>query len=327
MVDRVSCVTFSISRVPILSSMGRGVASRAPDALKRPFTPEGWYQSGLKPTGDYYDAKNAVDVGLRERISPTMDGMKKLQDLQSSLGEEVGKIIDNTPNATVNLGDVSNTARGYAGDTYQYHPQMDIVTPQAQEGISSFSQAHGSGDVDLRSAQNLKLGAQSASQKAFDAPTRTPLQEGNVALSRALREAIETEVPGVGPLNQRLSGLHDLKPQLEGALKRSGNWDIGGLSVGLGGGGGLGYAVGGPAGALVGATLGNILRQPGTKANIAFGLDSARSAMNSPTAQLMESLFSEIRPPATAGAYAGERAKESYADMLRRYGVNITLGQ
>lgn len=318
-----------------VGAIGRGVSAITPDALK--VTPEKLYGSALKPSTTLSPDKRAaiIQTGIQERILPNAVGNDKLGGIRQQLGEQIGNIVGERANLeasgavprTIDPEALVSGAMDYTGNKLGYSPNKGILLGRADNTFTNFLDNFGPSNLDTETAQRIKQRAQLESKKAYDEPLTTPAQEANKALARQLRVAIEQNVPEVAPLNQRLSRLEALSDPVERAAARSGNWDWLGLGAGLSGGGGLGWALGGPTGAAIGAAAGMVGRQPGTKARAAFALDSARSAMNSPTAQLMEQVFSEIRPPATAGAYAGERAKESYADMLRRHGVNITLGQ
>lgn len=312
-----------------LGAVGRGVSAITPDAFK--VSPERLYQSALKPpvAMPMTDRNRLIETGLKERILPTQQGYDKAQGIISDLGEQVDSKINLAALGGATISP-SSIAQGVGTDmgrffSNQVSPSSDLAT--MSNVIGDFTNFH-SNPLTLPEAQSLKQGTYKVlKDKAYSGELQTASVETQKALARALKEQLEQNVPGIKELNARQGSLIELIDPLERSAGRTGNWDITGLSAGLGGGGGMGYAVGGPTGAAIGAATGAVGRMPGTKARAAFALDSARNAMNSPTAKLMEQVFSEIRPPATAGAYAGERAKESYADMLRRYGVNITLGQ
>lgn len=318
-----------------VGAVGRGVSAITPDALK--VTPEKLYGSALKPSTTLSPEERAaiIETGLQERILPNAAGNDQINVLKQQLGSDVGSLISDRAQLeasgavprTIDPESIVRGAMDYTDSKLGYSPNSASLLGRADTAYANFLDNWGAGNLDTATAQQIKRRAQLESQKAFGEPMTTPAQEANKGIAHQLRVAIEQNVPEVGPINERLARLNALADPVEKAAARSGNWDVMGLSAGLGGGGGLGWALGGPTGAALGAAAGAIGRQPGTKARAAFALDSARNAMNSPTAQLMEQVFSEIHPPATAGAYAGERAKESYADMLRRHGVKITLGK
>lgn len=318
-----------------LGAVGQGISAITPDALK--VTPEKLYGSALKPSTTLSPEERAaiIETGLQERILPNAAGNDKINALKQQLSSNVGSLINDraqleASGAVARTIDPEGIVRGamdYTDSKLGYSPNSTNLLGRADTSYANFLDNWGAGNMDTATAQRIKQRAQLESQKAFGEPLTTPAQEVNKGIAHQLRVAIEQNVPEVGPINERLARLNALADPVEKAAARSGNWDVMGLSAGLGGGGGLGWALGGPTGAALGAAAGAIGRQPGTKARTAFALDAVRNAANNPTAQLMERVFSEIRPPVTAGAYAGERAKESYADMLRRYGVNITLGK
>lgn len=301
-------------------------------------TPERLYQSALKPSTTLDPAERArvLQTGIQERILPTEAGLQKMQEVQSGLGQDINRLIEQRTQLentgavprTIDPEQMVRSAMDYSHERLAGSPQANRSIASADNVLNDFVESHGISNIDTATAQTMKQRAQLEAQKAFGEPLVTPSQEAKKGIAHALRVGIEKNVPEVAPINKRLSNLNTLQPELERALGRSQNWDIMGLSAGLGGGGGLGYALGGPAGAVGGAVIGNILRQPGAKARIAFALDDMQKLKNSVPAQLAQQVFGgAISRPMRAGGYMGQRTEETFQQALQRLGIQTSLQQ
>ena len=305
------------------SALSKGITAVSPSA-------ERLYQSALKPSTTLtpQERRAILQTGIKERILPTEAGGEKLQALQQQVGGEVGDIVA-ARTAQESAGAVPLTVdpEAIAADAMEYlrprlsvSPEASKVLGQVEDALQTFRESHPA-PVDTATAQAMKQRAQLEAQKSFGEPMVTPAQEAKKALAYGLREAVEQNVPGVKPLNQRLAALSSLEPELQRAIGRAQNWDIMGLAAGLGGGGGAGAAVGGLMGApyagmLIGAGLGNVLRQPGTKARMAFGLDA-----------LGKNTFGNaVSGLGQAGAYSSlpvlqEPARDTFRELLNKHGI------
>lgn len=161
-------------------------------------------------------------------------------------------------------------------------------TPALAQRAAAFG-AKNKGGIPLTKAQSLKREAQAMADTAFKAQRAGNVIKddemlANRAMAQSLRGAIESRVPSVGPMNERLQGL---KGVMEGAEHAAGTGHI--LSR-LGGGGlaaGLGFSGGGAIPALGAGAAGLAMTTPQGLTTTGLGLKAAAPVVDRASARLL----------------------------------------
>jgi hypothetical protein len=96
--------------------------------------------------------------------------------------------------------------------------------------------------------------------------------EKQVALQA--KDQLERWVPGIELVNERMGGMIEVMPDLIAAARRAARGQL--LGVGTPAAAGLGFATGGPKGAIVAATLKAALDQPEFKSKLAIAINRAQ---------------------------------------------------
>lgn len=184
---------------PIGTAAARGAKSAA----------EGLMQSALKPTIAQLrsgEAKTAVQTLLDYGISPTGKGVNQLQDLISSLNDDISSKVGNS-SATINKQNVVNalaSTRQKFGN--QVSPTADLNSINNVESDFLNHPNIPGQDIPVQAAQDMKQGTYQVLKGKYGqlGSAETEAQKG---LARGLKDEIANAVPGVGEMNAEESRL------------------------------------------------------------------------------------------------------------------------
>jgi len=284
-----------------LTLAGKGVDSGINRLTGGMGLPEKLYQSALKPTTTPKDRNplqrtlEKVRTGLLERLPPNQDGFDKLQRLQNALGQQAGKTVNDYlartgPGAAdINLGRLATKAGLESIDEFAHMSDPISINKAINNKVDSILKAHApNGElIDLRKAQDLKIGFGREASNFIGTPTPTTIQGAKMSVVDNMRDGlmkvIEDRVPDIAGVNKRNSALHALRDDLKRAAIRNQNNNIFSL---LSLAGGTGAAFGGSLpGTMVGLSLA-AAGSPLAKAKLAFGLNDLRNLPNTKYGQV-----------------------------------------
>jgi len=249
--------------------------------------PERLYQSALKPSPALPAAKvqGMIQSGLDNQIPVSADGIAKLGDLISDLGDKVKSEIQagNTAGATVDPMAVAQRADQLRGRfANQVNPNADLAAIEAakQEFLNNNSTppAVGIGPAQLNpipvaDAQDIKSGTyQQLKDRAYGAQS-TATVEAQKALARGIKEELETQFTEIQDLNAQQGQAASLQKALTRAVQRIDNHQLLGLGTPLAA--AAGGAVAGAPGAGVLGILKFVVDQPEFKSKLAYSLSRA----------------------------------------------------
>jgi hypothetical protein len=296
--------------------VAKGVAKAAGKAVPHRLTPEGMYQSSLRPglsKRNIPKIEKEVKTGLREAVPVSRKGLAKTDATIDAINDEIsGKIAGKSEQ----LGPVIDPA-DVAARVEQKRPTFaDQVNPDADLAALGKSKAQfldkhtekipytkvepsleGSGYADLgqgvikqkkpltlSEAQAEKQGTyRQLKDKAYGELKSADI-EAQKALARGLKEEIARRVPELDALNAREGALIELQTELERMVAREGNKNILGLVPAT--------MAHNPYGFL--ATL--LMDNPWVKSRVAIALDRARKVRPSATS------VGQVAPASLLGA-------------------------
>jgi hypothetical protein len=284
--------------------IARGIAKGAGKLVPERMTPEGMYQSSLRPSlakKNLPKIDKEVQTGLREAIPVGKKGLEKttgtIDDINAEIADRIKTKSDQlgpvvSPKAVAQrVEDVRPTFER------QVNPEPDLIALNRSK--QQFLEKHstdapytkvrpGTGEAEgtmvpegegatkvekpltLAEAQAEKQGTYTQLRKKYGELGSADV-EAQKSLARGLKEEIASRVPELAGLNARDSALIDLQSQLEKMVAREGNKNLLGLVPAT-----MSHN---PFGFL--ATL--MLDNPAIKSRVAIALDRAR----------------RVRPPAT----------------------------
>lgn len=231
--------------------------------------PEKVYGVALKPSPQLGLADRAavVATGLEKKIPVTLGGYDKLDGMMNREGRALDAALMSrnepiiSPQATA--GKVYNQTMTEAATSA--NPTKSIDLAQAVYG-EHLTDPLVPDLVTPKQANEYKRDFQQQA-KTFYGDTRPPIEgRAKKDIARAYKNEIEAAIPGVGPINKRLSDLIELEDQLASAVGRVSNRNIFSLPALIAG------AQVGPSGQGIASMLG----LPWTASEIAFGLDNLR---------------------------------------------------
>lgn len=168
-------------------------------------------QAAIKPgISDLMSGKasRAIDTLLKEDVSPSTEGLAKLQTEISRLNDEIAQNIKNSP-AMINKAAVGQRLKD-ALDKFQLQVNPNSDTQAIKQAWLEFRNhplLAGQTEFPVQLAQSLKQGTyQSLGDKAYG-EVGSASTAGQKALARGLKEEIAKAVPAIAPLNARESDL------------------------------------------------------------------------------------------------------------------------
>src|SRR4030095_11746547 len=297
--NTVSAVTdpiragFNIASVPLRSTK-IPVISRA--------NPETLYQGALKPRPGTYsreDVRSMIRTGLEERIPVSERGADKLWKLIEDLNKKVQARIDEA------------TARGVTVSPEEVAKYVDEILPTFREQVApeadiaalrstkeEFLRQHqteapytkireslepgvayvpeGTGTtmqtqpIPADVAQRIKVGTYRQLKGKYG-ELKNAQVEGEKALARGIKNKLAAQIPEIGEFNARESDALGLVPEIEHALRRTGNWEFFGLCSPAAGGDAY-AATGSKELAAVAGFTAALLRNPAIKSQLAIAI-------------------------------------------------------
>ncbi len=222
---------------------------------------------------------NLTETALREGLMPTTSGVGKQQLVMNEVKGQIDGLIQTADQATAPipvqfvLSDLHSLRDKLGGFKIDAPADLNTLDKTIQD-FTDYLQRTNKTTVTPSELQSFKEDAYK--HMKFD------LQQGDASyaknetrgvLARNAKEVLEAVSPEIGPLNERLGNLLQLKPELERAAGRIGNRDAIGIMTPLDI--GSGAAIGGLPGALAGggAALGG---RPKLSAAAALALERLR---------------------------------------------------
>ncbi len=269
-------------------------------------TPEGAYESALKPSTTIPDAKRAsiVQTGLNEGIPVSKAGLDSLNEKLSDLQDAVSARIKAGAGAGVTVDPFKVAGRLAATeDSFrtQVNPEADInaVASSGNEFLRN-----NPNQIPADQAQAMKQGTyRQLGTKAYG-EMGTATMEAQKALARGIKEELASQIPEINDLNARESALYDLQPVLERAVNRISNHQLVGIGTPIVA--GAAQAVTGSA--KIGAVAGflkAVLDDPNVKSRLAISMSKGG---NIPPGVALEKI--NAYQNALAGATVGSAARD-----------------
>ncbi len=241
-------------------------AGKAASAMN---VPEKLYASALKPSATMtVDSRSKmIQAALDEGIPVSRKGLDGANKIISQSGDAVTQLVNDAAarGVGVSVNDSATPVRNVLAQAVANPSDLNGARNVLSEFLDTYNPLHQAGYdtfIPVNTANEIKrnLWDEVGNKMGKIDATSGYTADAKKALGRGLRQQVETAVPDVVPLNQRMSPLMDLRPQLERALNRSENWNLIGLGA-LGGGiagigldamgaAGHGSLLGFPAGAL-----------------------------------------------------------------------------
>jgi hypothetical protein len=280
--------------------IARGIAKGAGKLVPERMTPEGMYQSSLRPSlakKNLPKIDKEVQTGLREAIPVGKKGLEKTTGTIDDINAEIANRIQTKSNQlgpVISPGKVAQRVEDVRPTfEQQVNPEPDLTAldKSKQQFIEKHSTAapytkiapnpygNGAGQggfvpngtgvtrieepMTLAEAQAEKQGTYTQLRKKYGELGSADV-EAQKSLARGLKEEIASRVPELAGLNARDSALIDLQSQLEKMVAREGNKNLLGLVPAT-----MSHN---PFGFL--ATL--MLDNPAIKSRVAIALDRAR---------------------------------------------------
>lgn len=274
------------------------------------------YESAMKPSTTLSPAqrKKLVEDGLEFGATPTARSVDKLEAQKQKVFREIedmedasqifGKLSD-PQDLFKYVDDVRNEYAPPILNSGEALRAIDKVVEQQLEAIY----LNGGQQLSVQDLARIKrkIYEQVSFDKSFgkgniDKPSEKTMK----AIARSAKEAIEELLPGVREYNELYGDIANVQRKLQvPAANRVGNRDMMGIGAPLKT--GVGGAVGGQPGAVVGAGLG-ILDMPVAKANAAIAIKDAGKAVRS----------RGVSNAVVAGAIAGRYEQAVLADEEER---------
>ena len=243
-----------------------------------------------------------TQTALQEQLMPTYAGLGKVEVLMSDLGNNINSLVDTATNANVKIPASEvfkyiNEAKSNLGG-FKIGATADVSEINAiEQAFKKQIKANKSDYVTPRQLQDFKTDIYKRIN--FRQKTNTPTiasEEVYSGMGKAAKEALSSNIPAIGSLNERLGSLLDLKPNLVRSAGRIENANILPINAGIQASGGA--ALGGDIGAMAGAAQ-SLFDMPKTKAAAALNLYKKQNqglgvfGDNSPNATFIRQLLQQ----------------------------------
>lgn len=205
-------------------------------------TPEGAYESAMKPSPAKYSAgqrSQMVQTALQEGIPVSKSGLAKLQDLIDDLDAKRDAAIAFDPNRPVStVNSVRNLDQVRQRFSNQVTPQNDLAQIDAAQAdflnnpkLQPQGAGPGPSSLSAQDAQAMKSGTYRALGDKSFGELKGARVESEKALARGLKDSIAEAFPELKNLNARESKLFDLQGPLEQAVNRISNHQVIGIGT------------------------------------------------------------------------------------------------
>lgn len=244
-------------------------------------TPEGAYESALKPSTTIPAAKRAaiVQTGLEQEIPVTAKGVEAVGQLIDDYNTQIKAHIEGGTRQGVTI-DPNAVAERIADVKTRFANQ---VNPEADLSAIDASKAeflrNNPNPIPAADAQAMKQGTyrtlgERAYQRKFTGAPESATDAAQKALARGLKEELATQFPELGQLNATEGRLLDLQPVLEKAVNRISNHQLMGIGTPIAAGAVKAVTGSGKLGAVAGV-MKAVLDNPAVKSRLAISLNHA----------------------------------------------------
>ena len=249
---------------------GRALLPIAGRALLLGKTPEGAYESALKPSPSMSSADRSavVQTGLQNAIPVTKAGVAKIGDLIDTLNQSIKDTIAADPNRPIDPNAVAtraDQARARFATQVNAQPDLNAIEASRQQFLAEQGAKPGvpatppqpTGILDAQGKPIMNAGtpaqpptpappmnavdAQAMKQGTYRVLAGKYGEQGSAsveaqkALARGLKEEIANQFPEINNLNAAESRLLDLQPVLERAVNRISNHQAIGIGTPIAG--------------------------------------------------------------------------------------------
>lgn len=290
--DVVGLLMGGAGLAPKAATIGRSLepvtaTARTAKAVARAATPEGraasMYETATKmaPRSLTREQRKAmIQTALDEGVMPTSKGVDRIKDRVGSLNEELASYIKAATDAGVevpltevmrHLGDYQKQLRvgnideakelqavnRYADEFYKRRWETGRMTMTPEE-LQEFK---------VKTYDKINFNAKRLSGKQVK-------EEFRKTMARGAKDTIQDIIPEAQGINQQLSDLYELLPELQNVANRLDNnnvvslRDIGNVAAGS--------VAGGPGGAVAGSVL-SVLQSPKAQARMALALHKLKT--------------------------------------------------
>lgn len=276
-------------------------------------TPEGAYESALKPSTTIGEAQraNIVQAGLQNAIPVSKAGLEKISDLIDDYNSKIKAEIAKDPTRPIDPNAVATRAdQAKARFANQVNAQGDLNAIEAskQQFLNEQGAQPGQAAPPMAAdkAQAMKQGTYSVLKGKFGEQGSASV-EAQKALARGLKEEIATQFPEISNLNAAESKLLDLQPILERAVNRIGNHQLIGIGTPVAGAATKAVTGSGSLGVAVGA-IKAVLDNPVVKSRLAIAVSKGAKIPISQASARVQAYSSAL-----GSAVAGSQAYSSGA--------------
>lgn len=306
---------------PIADAAGQLVAKPAGRTLLLGKTPEGAYESALKPSTTLSQADRAgiVQTGLENAIPVSKGGLQTIGNRIDELNQAIKDEIAADPTRQISTVPALNnlqSVRARFGN--QVTPQPDLAEiNQVQSNflnhpkLQPLGAGPGPGSLNAEDAQAMKQGTyQALGDKAYGELKGASI-EAQKSLARGLKDEIANQFPEIDKLNAAESKLLDLQPVLERAIGRIGNHQFIGIGTPIFG--TMAKAISGSSGlGTVAAVMKAVLDDPWVKSRLAISLSKGAKIPFSQAAARVGAYSSALEPNASSapGSPGGQTPNE-----------------
>lgn len=248
------------------------------------------YKSVLKPNVASYsipEVNGMVQTALDNKIPISEAGLKKLTDLTADVNNAISAKIQSNPTAPISPGGkpLANLADLRDQLSQQVNPSSDLkaVAKAQADFLDKYRAGPGKAvrNMTADEAQNTKVATYQQLSAKYGELGSAQI-ESQKALTRGIKEELETQFPEIKGLNAQEAKMIDLDGALQRAVRRIENRNTFGLggTIGAGAGGAaVGLATGsaseGTAAAATVAILHKILTDPMVQSKMAIALNTA----------------------------------------------------
>lgn len=265
----------------------------------KPATPEQRYAALLKPSSsiDPEQLQRIVEIGLKNKITPTMEGWDNFKGLQEEVGKELGDTLRSLSNPELGpapmidmrpiIQKASDTVKGNLKFDVEGQSMMDTVDKLASQADEMFDSP-----VDMVTADSIKRRQQAGAKATYERDGIHPVaKEFKAALASEIRKEMAKKYPKIAELNKKLEDYHVLEDALAASVNNNFKRDtLGGAAGNMGLGVLTGGQAGGIPGAVAGLAAGKLLKDPAYRARKIFAAYDKKNAPKKPPSKTMKVL-------------------------------------
>lgn len=270
------------------AALGPVVAGAGKVARRLVASPEELYQSALKPSTTFSEAKKAsiLRTGMQEGIPVTKRGLAKtsemIDDLRTAIDEKIRSFQEANPEASILPEQAAARVETPGGIRSKYESVRKAQNQAAiDEAKAAFLESYPE-PLNLMQAQEIKKATyQDIGERSYEKRTG-PGVATEKEIARGLKEELEQFIPELKTINAREGALLQFQKTLNRAINREKNHQWFGIGTPIAGAAGtaLGGALGGMHGAAIGGTATTLLKyfldKPSVKSSLAILMNRVR---------------------------------------------------